>query len=160
MTLNYFLKLDGIEGESKRKGYERQIEVEVFEWGEINPGSVGGGGGGAGKVEMEDFQVVMHSSKASTELFVACASGKHIKSAVLTVVRAGKSSAIAMRWTLEDVVVSSYQIGGAAVEEALPQEHIGLSFAKIQVEYFPQKADGSAGTPIKAGWDRKANKPT
>ena len=153
MAFEYFLKLEGIEGESQRKGYEKQIEVLVFEWGEINPGS----GGGAGKVEMEDFQVVMRSSKASPELFLACASGQHLKSDVLTALRLGKKSAIAMRWTLSDVLVSSYQIGGAAVEEALPQEHIGLSFARIEVEYFPQKPDGSAGTPIKAGWDRKKN---
>lgn len=151
MAFEYFLKLDGIEGESQRKGYEKQIEVEVFEWGEINPGSVGGGGS-SGKVEMEDFQLVMRSSKASPELFLACASGKHLKSAVLTVLRLGKKGSIAMRWTLSDVLVSSYQIGGAAVEDALPQEHIGLSFAKIEVEYFPL-----SGTVVKAGWDRKKN---
>lgn len=149
MAFEYFLKLEGIEGESQRKGYEKQIEVEVFEWGEINPGS---SGGGSGKVEMEDFQLVMRSSKASPELFLVCASGQHLKSAVLTALRLGKKSAIAMRWTLSDVLVSSYQIGGAAVEDAPPQEHIGLSFAKIEVEYFPL-----SGTPLKAGWDRKKN---
>jgi type VI secretion system secreted protein Hcp len=158
MAFEYFLKLDGIEGESTRKGYEKQIEAEVFEWGEIAPSS--GGGGGSGKVEMEDFQVVMRSSKASPALFLACASGKHLKFAVLTVLHAGKAGAIAMRWTLSDVQVSSYQIGGAVAEDALPQEHVALAFTKIELEYFPQTAKGGTGTPIKAGWDRKTNKPT
>jgi len=158
MAFEYFLKLDGIEGESTRKGYEKQIEAEVFEWGEIAPSSGVGGGVGSGKVEMEDFQVVIRSSKASPALFLACASGKHLKSAVLTVLNAGKAGAIAMRWSLNDVQVSSYQIGGAVAENALPQEHIALAFAKIQVEYFPQTAKGGTGTSIKTGWDRKTNK--
>jgi len=40
----------------------------------------------------------------------------------------------------------------------LPVDQFSLNFAKVEKEYKPQKADGSLDSPIKAGWDLKANK--
>ena len=37
-------------------------------------------------------------------------------------------------------------------------DSFSLNFSKIQVEYKQQKADGSLGASIKAGWDVKNNK--
>jgi len=39
------------------------------------------GGGGAGKVSVQDFNFTMHVNKASPKLFLACATGQHIKEA-------------------------------------------------------------------------------
>jgi hypothetical protein len=32
-------------------------------------------------------------------------------------------------------------------------------YSTIQMEYRPQKADGSLDSPVRAGWDLKKNKP-
>jgi len=37
-------------------------------------------------------------------------------------------------------------------------ESISLNFAKIEFEYKEQKADGTLGGAVKAGYDLKANK--
>ena len=37
-------------------------------------------------------------------------------------------------------------------------ESVSLSYAKVKLEYRPQKPDGSLDAPITAGWDLKANK--
>jgi type VI secretion system secreted protein Hcp len=90
MAYDAFLKIDGIAGESLDERHKDEIEVLAFSWGESNSGSSGiGGGGGAGKVTMQDFRFTMKLSKASPQLAAACATGKHIKSAVLTCRKAG-----------------------------------------------------------------------
>jgi type VI secretion system secreted protein Hcp len=157
-AFDYFLRVDGIQGESADAKHKDEIDVLSWSWGETQPTSPSpGGGGGAGKVEMSDLTVVTRLSKASPHLLLACASGKHFKSAVLTGRKAGKGQADYLTFSLSDVLVSSYQTGGSASVEP-PMDSIGLNFAKLQVEYKEQKADGSFGQSVKVGWDRKANK--
>ena len=40
----------------------------------------------------------------------------------------------------------------------VPSDQISLNYAKFEMEYKPQKDDGSLGTAVKSGWDVKANK--
>ena len=154
--VDYFLKIDGIEGESQDAKHGKEIELESFSWGETQQGSYSaGGGGGAGKVSMQDFHFVMHVNKASPKLFLACATGEHIKKAVLTCRKAGKEQQEYMKWTFSDLLVSSYQTGGSTGGSALPLDQVSLNFAKVEVEYKPQKADGSLEAAVKAGYDLK-----
>jgi type VI secretion system secreted protein Hcp len=155
--MQYFLRVDGIQGESSDDKHKGEIDVLSWSWGETQPTPAGPGGGGAGKVEMSDLTVVAHVSKASPRLLLACASGKHIKSAVLTGRKAGKGQQEFLTFSLTDILVSSYQTGASASSEP-PTDSVSLNFAKIQVEYKEQKADGSLGASIKVGWDRKTNK--
>jgi type VI secretion system secreted protein Hcp len=156
---DYFLRVDGVPGESNDAKHKGEIEVLSWSWGEVNeaPPRGPGGGAGAGKVDMSDLTVVAQFSKASPQLLLACASGKHFKSAVLTARKAGKAQADYLTFSLTDVLVSSYQVDGSA-DANVPTDSVGLSFGKIQVEYKEQKADGSLGDAVKVGWDRKANK--
>ena len=117
-----------------------------------------GGGGGAGKVDMQDFHFVMGANKASPKLMLACASGEHIKKATLTCRKAGKDQQPYMTVVMSDLLVSSFQTGGSAHGSEVPNDQISLNYAKIEWEYKEQKADGTLGGAIKAGWDLKANK--
>jgi type VI secretion system secreted protein Hcp len=159
-AVDYFLKIDGIQGESLDSKHKGEIQLESFSWGEINPGTAhSGGGGGAGKVQMQDLHFVMQINKASPKLMLACASGKHIKQAVLTARKAGKAQQEFLVFKFTDLLVSSYQTGGSQHAEVLPMDQVSFNFARIELEYRPQKADGSLDAPIKAGWDLKTNKP-
>lgn len=155
--VDYFLKIDGIEGESTDGKHKNSIDVESWSFGETQTGShVGGGGGGAGKVSMQDFHFVMKANKASPLLFLHCANGKHIPKAVLTCRKAGEKQQEYLKWTFSDLLVSSFQTGGSQ-GDMIPTESISLNFAKIEVSYQPQDAKGALGSPIKAGWDVKKN---
>jgi type VI secretion system secreted protein Hcp len=158
MPSSYFLKIDGIPGESLDAKHKDEIEVLSWSWGESEhaPASPGGGGAGSGKVAMSDLQVSTHMSRASPQLLLACASGKHIKSAVLTGRKAGKGQTEYLTFSLSDVLVSGYQTG--ATEAEAPLDSIALNFSKIEVSYKQQKADGSLSPAIRVGWDRKTNK--
>ncbi len=157
MAVDVFLKLDGIEGESKDAKHKGEIDVESFSFGASNAGSSGGGGGGgAGKVSMHDFSFTTRVSKASPKLFLACASGEHIKTALLTVRKAGGQQHDFLKVTLSDVTVSGYAEAGAETAD-VPTDQVTMNFAKIQLSYTGQRPDGTLDAAVAAGWDLKKN---
>jgi type VI secretion system secreted protein Hcp len=156
---DYLLKLEGIKGESTDAKHKDEIEIESFSWGCTNPGSfAAASGGGSGKVSFQDLHFTSRVSVASPNLMVACATGQHIKSAILTVRKAGKEQQEYYIVKLSDTLVASYQSGGSEGSNALPVDQFSLNFAKIEFEYKSQKPDGSLGAPVKGGYDLKANK--
>lgn len=158
-TGDYFLKIDGIDGESTDSKHKNEIDVLEWSWGETQSGKMAaGGGGGAGKVAMQDFNFVMNVNKASPKLLQACACGQHIKSAVLICRKAGSDQQEYLKITLSDLIVSSYQTGGSSRSDILPIDKISLNYSKIEFEYKEQKADGTLGGPVKGGWNLKENK--
>jgi type VI secretion system secreted protein Hcp len=154
---NYFLKIDGVEGESADARHRGEIDIESWAWGEVRS-SDGGGGPGPIKVQMQGFQFAMKLSKASPKLLIACATGEHFRVAVLTGQRAGGSQLEFLKITMTDVIVTSFQTGGSRGAESSLLDQVALSFAKIEYEYRAQKPDGTADAPIKVGWDLKMNK--
>ena len=158
MAVDYFLKIDGIEGESTDAKHKGQIDVASWSWGVTQATAPSpGGGGGAGKADSQDFHFVARTSKASPKLFLACASGQHLKSAILTARKAGKDLQEFLKWTMTDVLVSSFQTGGSEAADVVPMDQVSLNVSKIQVEYRVQNPDGSLGSPVKAGWDFRTN---
>jgi type VI secretion system secreted protein Hcp len=158
-AVDYFLKIDGIDGESQDSKHKGEIELHSWSWGEVQTGKSGsGGGGGAGKVAMQDIHFTSHISKASPKLSLACASGEHIKKAVLTCRKAGKEQQEFLKITFSDILVSSYQTGGSGQSDLIPVDQYSLNFSKIEMEYKEQKADGTLSGPVKSGWNLKENK--
>ena len=160
MAVDYFLKIDGIDGESEDSKHKGEIQLESFSWGETQTGTAAGGrGGGAGKVQVQDFNVVSRVSKASPKLMLACAVGEHIKQAIMTARKAGKDQLEFLVYKFTDLLISSYQTGGSSGGDVVPTDQVSFNFGRIEVEYRPQRPDGSLGAPIKAGWDVKQNRP-
>ena len=44
-AVDYFLKIDGIQGESRDERHKDEIDIESFSWGETQSGSFAAGGG-------------------------------------------------------------------------------------------------------------------
>ena len=155
---DYFLKIDGIVGESGDAKHKGEIEISSFSWGASQSGSfASGGGGGAGKVSMQDFHFVMSTNSASPHLFISCASGKHIKKATLACRKAGGDQNEFLIVDFEDIQISSFQTGGSSHGDVLPTDQISLNFAKVVIEYKEQKTDGGVVSKGKVGWDLKKN---
>ncbi|MEO7837270.1 MAG: type VI secretion system tube protein Hcp [Acidimicrobiales bacterium] len=155
---DYFLKLDGIEGESTDETHKGEIQIESFSWGlSQSPGAGGGGGGSAGKVSIQDFHFVSRTGIQSPPLLVATATGEHFKKATLTVRKAGDRPVEFLKVSLEDVLVSSYQVGANDGDDALPLDQFSLNFAKIVMSVGRQNADGSVGAVVSGGWDLGKN---
>lgn len=158
MPVDYFLKLDGIPGESQDDKHKDEIDILSWSWSESQSGThSAGGGGGGGKVHMTDFSLQMQLNKASPKLFLACAKGTHIKEALLTCRKAGGGQQEYLKIKFTDLLISNYQTGGTTGGD-IPVESISLNFSKIRISYFPQKGDGPVGPEIGHEYDLKGNK--
>jgi type VI secretion system secreted protein Hcp len=157
-SIDYFLKIDGIEGESKDSKHKNELMLLSFNWGESQPVSIPfTSGGGSGKVNMQDLSFSMFTCKASPKLFLACAKGEHIKDATLVARKAGGDQEEFYQIKLEEVLVSSYNTSGGN-GSSLPVDNVTLAFAKINYQYRPQKDKGALDSPVKAGWNLDENK--
>ncbi len=159
MAERWFLKIDGIVGESTDASHKDEIDVLSWSWGVTQSGGGAvGGGAGAGKAAFQDFQFVSRIGKASPKLFLSCATGTHHKTAALSGVRTGAKGASSefLKYKLSDVVITSDQYSGS--EGDIPVEQFSLNYSKIEVTYTPQTPTGAVGTAVKAAFDVKANK--
>src|SRR4051812_3187126 len=145
MAMDMFVVLDGIKGEARDKefGAKGAIDLLAWSWGMSNSGSTHvGGGGGAGKVNVQDISFTKYIDNASTTLMLQCCNGKHIKKAQLFVRKAGEKPLTYIQIDMEEVLISAVSTGGSGGEDRLT-ENVTLNFAKFNFTYFKQKADGS-----------------
>lgn len=156
MASDMFLKIDGIKGESRDDKHKDEIDIQSWSWGASNAGSSHiGGGGGVSKANVQDLSFMKYTDKASTDLLLSCCNLKHYKEAKLTVRKAGEKPVEYIKITMSDVVITSYSTSGSGDDRLL--ENVSLNFAKVKVEYTPQKADGSPEAPTTMGWDIERN---
>jgi len=158
MSVDFFLRIDGIEGESTDAKHKGEIDVFSWSWGASNPVPAApvGGGVGSGRVNIQDLHFTTRMSKASPRLFLACATGQHLKQARLSAVRAGEKAAEFFSLTLSEVRISSYQSGGSEGSDIVPMDQVSLNAAKLAMEYKAVRPDGSFEPPVVAGWDAKS----
>jgi len=158
MATDMFLKLEGVDGESKDDSHKKEIDVLAWSWGASQSGTGHtGGGSGAGKVSVQDVSVTKYVDSASHLLLLDCCNGQHIKKGTLVVRKAGATPLEYIKLTMEDIIVSGIHSGGSGGEDRLT-ETITLNFSKFKYEYTPQKADGSGDGTKETGWDIAANK--
>jgi type VI secretion system secreted protein Hcp len=149
---DYFLKIDGIPGESQNPRHQGEIELESFSWSESYLASAGD----TGRVHIQDLHVTKPIDKASPLLMLACASGRRFTSAVLTAQRPGTEPLDYLTISLGGVLVNSYQMEAPAGQPR-PADQVSFTFRQIEVAYRPQLPDGSLAQPVSAGWDVVAN---
>jgi len=157
-TADYFLKLEGVKGESQDEKHKDEIDILSFSWGASQAGAGHyGGGSGAGKVQFQDLHVTMRVNSASPTLYLKCAEGKHIPKGKLTIRKAGGKQEPYLTYELEDILISSINSSGhdGGGAEIVPTEQVLLNFSKIKMVYKPQTREGGLGGPIEFGWDIK-----
>ena len=157
MASDIFAKIGDIKGESLDAKHKDEIEVLSFSWGVTNTGaSATGSGGGAGKATFQDLSFTHKIDKASPLLLKGCATGQHLKEATITHRKAGKGQQEFLIIKMNDVLVTAVAEDDSGDGSRL--ETVSLAFAKIDLEYKPQKADGSLDTGIHFKYDLKTNK--
>lgn len=152
MAVDMFLKLDDVKGESRDSKHKDEIDVLAWSFGASNGGTTHtGGGGGAGKVNVQDLSFTKWVDKASPNLMMSTCNGKHYKQALLTVRKAGENPLEYLKVSMKEVLVSSVSTGGSGGEDRLT-ENITLNFAWFKVEYTPQKPDGTGEPAVEVAW--------
>ena len=155
MASDIFAKLGDIKGESLDVKHKDEIEVLSWSWGLMNAVPVGGGAG-AGKPKFQDFSFIHRIDKASPVLMQACATGVHLKEATITHRKAGKGQQEYLIIKMNDVIITGVSLSDSS--EGSTSETVTMAFAKVDLEYKPQKADGSLDAGVHFKYDIKANK--
>lgn len=153
-----FIKIDGIKGEARDAKHKGEIDVESFSWGVSQTGTMHkGGGGGAGKVKVQDLTFLHRTDTATPLLLLACCNGQHIKDALLTARKAGEEPVEYLKIKMTDVLITSVTPSGDGSQDHT-LESVSLNFSKLEIEFTPQDEKGKPGGPVKMGWDIAGNK--
>lgn len=140
MAVDFFLKLDGINGESADDKHKDEITIMSFSWGASQVTSVAGSGGsGAGKANLADLSIMKNFDTASTPLFKALLKGQHIATGVLTAIKAGGDGSPFIQLSLQELFVTSIQTSGSS---EIPMESVSFSYNQVKIEYFKQDEKG------------------
>jgi type VI secretion system secreted protein Hcp len=135
----YFLRLDGIVGESTDAKHAGQIDVLAFEDGLDSPAVT------AAPV-FHELHINVKTSKASPVLLDRLVNGTVIPDGDLTVVHSGGTQNQIYSIDLDNAVVSSYRI--VSQSDSSLREEITFRFDGITHEYRPVLETGQSGTPI------------
>ncbi|CAN5680749.1 type VI secretion system receptor/chaperone Hcp [soil metagenome] len=160
MSLDMFMKITNIDGESIDHKHAKSIDVLAWGWGMSNSGDAHRGkGNGAGKVSVQDLNFTKYIDKASTTLLKGCAVGDHYDEALLTVRKAGATPLEYLTIKMKTVLITSITTGGSGGEDRLI-ENVSLNFASYSVMYQAQDVKGAKdGGEVFAKFDIAANKP-
>ncbi len=161
MAMSIFARIGAIKGESRDDKHKDQIDVLAWSWGvshsssTVGPGA--GAGAGAGKASFHDLAFSHQIDKASPLLMKACATGERLPDATITVRRAGEGQHDHLVITMTDVLVTGVSTSMAAGGDA-GDEEVALSFAKVDLEYKPQRPDGALDAGIHFAYDVRAQR--
>jgi type VI secretion system secreted protein Hcp len=157
MASDIFAKLGDIKGEAIDDKHKDEIEVLSWSWGVTKTGPrAGGTGRGSGKATFSDFTFTHKIDKASPLLLNGCATGQHLKDATITRRKAGKGQQEFLVIKMSDVIITS--VNETDDSGGDQSETVTLAFAKVDVEYRPQKPDGSLDAGLHFKYDLKSNK--
>jgi type VI secretion system secreted protein Hcp len=153
-----FMKIGDIKGEAVDDKHKDEIEVLAWSWSMSQTGTTHAGtGGGAGKVNVQDLSITKYVDKATPYLMGACATGKHLREAVLTLRKVEDSPLEYLKIKMADVLITNVTTGASMGAERAT-ENVSLHFARYEVAYTPRMPDASAGAPIVTGFDIAADK--
>jgi type VI secretion system secreted protein Hcp len=166
MSVDMFLNLEGVDGESRDGSIgksspvsSKAIDILAWSWGMSQSGTTHmGGGGGAGKVSVQDLSITKYVDNSSAVLMKKCSDGGHIPTACLTVRKAGEDPLVYILIEMDDIIVTSLSTGGSGGEDRLT-ENVSLNFAEVKVTYVQQKDDGTGEPAVEYGWKIAENVP-
>lgn len=150
---DYFLKIEGVEGEATHDLHPGEIEISSWSWGATNSSTAVGSGSGAGKANFQDLTIVKKMDKSSPKLMLYCAQGRVIPTATLT--GEGPNGAF-FKLEMTNVLVSSFKVSGDRTTGP-PTNEIRLRFSRVVITHFVQNSDGTQ-SQVRAGYDLATNK--
>ena len=171
-TLDIFVKLDGIDGESTVRGHENETVVLSYEQSIDHPAPpLTGGAGATGRPTFSGVRFRKPVDKGSIPLLLASAAGSHIRDARFTFRRPGTGLDFYKVILGEVLVTHVVQRAGVGAQYPLDfntltsgvdssgfLDEVTLSYTKIQWEYQPVSPTGAPVPVVKGGWDLKLNK--
>jgi type VI secretion system secreted protein Hcp len=149
MASDYYLKIDGVTGESQAVGMTDYIELDSFSFGASNPADVGGKGLSAGKASLSDFSFTCALDSASYQILRNLYTGKHVATVTFVGRKTGGDAKpyTYLQSIMTNCFITSHSTGGGA--SGVPSQSVSLAYEQIEFEYYTQ--DTSSGSVTMAG---------
>lgn len=151
--MSMFLQISDVEGDSTVKGFEKQIEVSSFSFSTSQSTSPirSNTSHTDGRPSLSLLNITKSCDKASPIICKKLWAGATLAKATLTACRDEGAALIAyLTITMENVVIANYSISGGG---GMPYENVALNYAKIEINYIPQKNEGGTSGNVPASYD-------
>ena len=116
---------------------DRKLDIVSIRTSWTQSGTVGGGGGGAGKVQTNPFLITKNLDRTSPGLFRDVTTGRHLRGVLVAVFDTNSRGQLrrVFSFLLEDVVVSSLEFDAAdsRARGATPMDLVGFSYAQLTI---------------------------
>jgi type VI secretion system secreted protein Hcp len=150
MAFTGYLKIEGIDGESKRADHEGEIDCFGVEFSAKQSSSSSVGSGRTrGRATLSDFTFHKWMDAASPYLALACAKGKSFEEIVFTVRKdSGDAHLDYLIVTLTNCIIAVYEMRQDSPEadsSELIAEKISVSYEELKIKYVVQADDHSKG---------------
>lgn len=153
--VDYFLKIDGAQGESQHLNHSSEIRVLSWSLGGSSQSTVGRSqGSGAGKVSMDPITVVAEIDSSYTKLAGFLTQGKHVSSATLSAVKNGSNNGDFLTIKLTEVFIAGMDVGS---EGQVPVLNLTLTYKSINTTYKKQDQQGNLTTAGTHTYDASTN---
>lgn len=150
MASNYYLQIDGVNGESTSPGYEKQIELDSWSFGASSAANVSGGGLAAGIPSLSDFSCSFTMDSSSYQILGNLYKGAHIGTTTFSGTKVGgdQNAYLYLKVIMTNCFITSYATGGAGQDQTVSNS-MSLAYEKIEFDYYTQ--DTSSGQVTQAG---------
>ncbi|HUI40336.1 MAG TPA: type VI secretion system tube protein Hcp [Terriglobia bacterium] len=149
MPSDYYILIDGVNGESQADGMTNYIDLDSWSFGISSPAELGGKGLSGGKPSVSDFSFSCSLETSSYQVVKNLVQGTHIATGTFKGRKTGGGGTpyIYLQITLTKCFVTSFSVGGGST--GTPSCSVSLAFEEIKYEYFTQ--DTSSGSVTSAG---------
>jgi type VI secretion system secreted protein Hcp len=156
MAVDYFLKLDQVDGESVDDKHKNEIQIMSWSWGGTQVSSVAGtGGSGAGKASLSDFSIMAYFDKSTPKFFKSLCAGTHVKTGTMSAIKSGADGKPYLKVDFKEMFVTSLQISGSS---EIPTVSVSFSYNEIKVDYSTQNEQGNITSTGAVTYNTKENK--
>ena len=159
--VDYFLKIDGVHGESKDAGgHKEEMQVDSWGWNIKSPRDASTKEA-TGRAHAGDLQFTMKTNTATPVMLTALAKNQEFATAELFCRKAGSQGKPLEFFTikLSGARMSTYQIGGGQ-GSILPVDQFSLNFTKVEIVFIPQNEKGMGGSKTVFTWSLTERGPT
>ncbi len=161
MAQDFFIKIDGIDGQSADKNHGKWIEVTDFDFGSKQSVTLARGADVAGRGEFLPFSFTHLVDKATPKLQQFCMNGQKVAKVEFNVCRAiAGAQVVTLEVKLENVKIARAEIKTIRATEAAdaePVEEVDLVAGKITWKVTPIKEDNTKDGAIEASFDQISN---
>ncbi|MFV0389452.1 MAG: type VI secretion system tube protein Hcp [Pyrinomonadaceae bacterium] len=138
-----FIKIDGVEGESQKAGFEGQMESEAFSFGVSAPHAPEGSGHSGGQIHAHEAQFAVAEGRHSVEFWKKITTGTHFPTMIVSMTKqtGDGQQQVWKEYTFSSVYVTS--VNSADSADGPSRQSLSVAADVFKVDYKAQDASGA-----------------